>query len=681
MDADLVIQPIVIDFETDPIEPGVRSPKPVGVSIMDPRARDTTRRGYYYHWGHRDYHTGTHWRDNVPYVMYKSKSYVQEMLKEIWHSGQPLLFHHADFDLRVAHEHFGLPWPEAGRIHDTLWLAFLCDPNRKSLGLKELAAQELGVEPTEQDELLSWIQEEIFDVVSKENLRHGLKHGEYICYTPPKIAGKYANADTRMTWQLFQKLYPRMQDWGMAQAYQRYQRVFAPMRRMEDRGVCVDDDLAATNFHACTANMRMAEGYVRRKLRAYAGPLAGKTFAKQLQQCNVMDMGMWSRFRTPKTKELSTAYATLMRCIKPRYQGIVRALSAHARLRFAADTFNGFLEAPGGKIYPTWHTTRKHSGDSSHGSRTGRPSSQGPNVQNFTKGPAEVLPIVKYLTLTLPSVRQCIVPEKGHHFVDSDWSQQELRILAFYERGGLYSMYHKDPRTDMHEYAGKQIEEISGFRLGRTVIKNTAFGLLYGSGAAKRAEQLGLDDRDPDVIKQMHATKRAYLNALPDVQAFVRQLGSASKHHVTPDRMLRGPSLSRFSAAKIPLEPIYTIGGRLCFVENSTIDEAGDEVQSFAYKLLNTTIQGSAADMLLEAIIALDARMDEPLTLTAHDQVLQSVPYRRAKTYARHVSYIMESEVPRNLFSWFENHEGQECSRSFDVPLITDTKIKKRWQE
>ena len=673
----MVERPIVIDFETDPIEEGLRSPYPVGVSILDTRALGSI----YHHWGHRDYHTGAHLcSGDKSSIVLTSRNVMQDRLESIWRSGRPLLFHHADFDLRVAHEHFGLPWPEASRIHDTLWLAFLCDPNREHLGLKELAVQELGIEPSEQDELKAWIQQEIFDVAGMSNLRHGPKHGGYICYTPPKIAGTYANADTRITWGLFKHLYPRMQEWGMSQAYERYQRVFAPMRRMEDRGVCVDEHLATANSINCLHDIGKAVNYVRLKLRRYDGPLAGKTFAEQLKNCNVMDMDMWSRFRTPKTKELSTAYATLMRCIKPQHQGIVRALSAHARLRFAADTFNGFVEAPGGRINPTWHTTRKHSGDSSHGARTGRLSSQGPNIQNLTKGPAETLPIVKGLVLTLPSVRQCVVPEKGNHFIDSDWRQQELRILAFYERGGLYSMLQSDPTVDMHEYAGEQIEAISGLRLGKTIIKNTVFGIIYASGAATRASQLGLDDRDPDVIEQMYATKRAYLSALPDVEALIKKLSYSHKHHVTPERMLRGPSMSRFSSIPAPLEPIYTIGGRLCFVENSTMDEAGDEVQSFAYKLPNTTIQGGAADMLLEAIIVLDEFTDEPLTLTAHDQVLQSVPYRRAKTCARHVSQLMEEVVPERLFCPSERAHD-DTAITFDVPLITDTKIKKRWQE
>ncbi len=678
------LKPIVIDFESDPIEEGLRAPKPVGVSVWD---REKQKKARYYHWGHSDYHTGARLQYDSDDICGTDLYHVAQLLRGIWRSGRPLLFHHADFDLRVAHEHFGLPWPEHSRIHDTLWLAFLCDPNRKNLGLKELAVQELGIEPSEQDELIAWIQQEIFEVTGKSNLRHGPKHGAYICYTPPKIAGKYANADTRMTWGLFQHLYPRMQEWGMNQAYERYQRVFAPMRRMEDRGVCVDGVLAEENAFTCKADMHRAESHVRLRLKGYDGPLAGKTFAAQLRKCNVMDMDMWSRFRTPKTKELSTAYDTLMRCIKPQHQGIVRALSAHARLRFAADTFNGFMEAPSGRISPRWHTTRKHSGDSSQGARTGRLSSQGPNAQNWTKGPAVSLPIVKDLVLTLPSVRQCVIPEKGEHFVDSDWRQQEIRILAFYERGRLWDMYQEDPNTNMHEYAGEQIEAISGFRLSTTVIKNTAFGLLYGSGAALRASQLGLDDRDPDVIAQMHATKRAYLNAMPDVQTFVRKLGSANKHHVTPDRMLRGPTMSRFvSSRPMPLEPIYTIGGRLCFVENSTMDEEGDVVQSFAYKLLNTTIQGSAADMLLEAICVLDEFTDEPLTLTAHDQVLQSVPYRSAKTCARHVSHLMEEVVPERLFCpetvvGSGDSVARGLAHRFDVPLITDTKIKKRWQE
>lgn len=671
----MIPEPITIDFETMPIQEGQLAPRPVGVSVFDPLHDKSP---VYHHWGHNDYWSLRPLTGDAPPGV-RLNHCTNDLLRDIWNSGRPLLFHHADFDLRVAHDHLGLEYPSSDRIHDTLWLAYLCDPNSQHLGLKELAAKELGIQPDERDIMAEWLNQNLFG--SGFDYPHGRKPAAYTAFVPPEIAGPYANGDTTRTAALFKHLYPRMRDWGMMAAYERYQRTFRAFRRMEDRGVRVDVGKAEKSFQESGGEWVKAEHFVRRKLGRYGGPLAGKSFAAALEKSGMMDMGMWNRFRTPKTDQLSTAYDTLIRCIHPKHVALVRALEAGSRLKFAADTFLSFAQAPGGRLHPRWNVTRKHSGKSQRGSRTGRPSSEGPNVQNFTKGGSEVIPIHNRLKVTLPSTRACVIPEKGHRFIDADYSQQELRVLAFYEGGSLAEMYRANPHLDMHEYAGKEIYQLTGITLPRVVIKNTAFGIIYGSGAAKRAAQLGLDDRDSAVIKQMSATKKSYLEALPGVKMLLREWGYQTKYHVNPARMLRGPSVSRFARERVlPLEPVYTIGGRICFIEDPKVNDEGDIVQTYAYKLVNTAVQGSAADMLLEAIALIDEFMDEPITLTAHDQIVMSVPTKKAKKEAKMLSHLLEDVVPQGLTC--PSALGEDgVFRQFDVPLIADTDIKKSWYE
>lgn len=177
----------IIDFETEKIIPGsAKTPKPVGLAI-----KHNGKRSEYLSWGHLT--LDNKWsKEN----QFKTINPAWITLEEIWKSGEDILGHNMKFDVRVAMEWFDLPYPEAHRIQDTLFLAFLNDPRERSLELKQLADKYLDMPPEEQDDLKEWILENVKEAKESD-------WGGYICYAPIKLVKKYAIGDVDRTYKLY----------------------------------------------------------------------------------------------------------------------------------------------------------------------------------------------------------------------------------------------------------------------------------------------------------------------------------------------------------------------------------------------------------------------------------------------------------------------------------------------
>ena len=121
-------QPIVLDFESEAIARRPEyPPRPTSLAVLRPGGKRE-----FYAWGHDS-------GNNC------DKSKAQRVLKDIYCSGEPLLFQNSKFDTDVAAVHMGLPVPAWDRIHDTLYLLFLENPHAQSLSLKPSAERLLGM--------------------------------------------------------------------------------------------------------------------------------------------------------------------------------------------------------------------------------------------------------------------------------------------------------------------------------------------------------------------------------------------------------------------------------------------------------------------------------------------------------------------------------------------------------
>lgn len=167
-----------IDFETEAIDFGSgKSPTPVGVAV-----KHLDRPSQYHAWGHPTENNSTFEKG-------------RKILTDIWNSDEPLLFHNAKFDVSVAMDHFSLPYP-VGRVHDTMFLAYLNNARERTLALKPLSEKYLGIPPDEQDEVKDWILAHVPKATKKT-------YGAFICEAPGELVGRYAVGDVDRTYALY----------------------------------------------------------------------------------------------------------------------------------------------------------------------------------------------------------------------------------------------------------------------------------------------------------------------------------------------------------------------------------------------------------------------------------------------------------------------------------------------
>jgi DNA polymerase I-like protein with 3'-5' exonuclease and polymerase domains len=222
----------------------------------------------------------------------------------------------------------------------------------------------------------------------------------------------------------------------------------------------------------------------------------------------------------------------------------------------------------------------------------------------------------------------------------------------------------------------------TGRKWPRGHIKNVGFGIIYGSGPVKQADQLGLDVRDPEVVQAMRDLKRDYLSGLPGVGTLVRQFNNDARHHVTPALLQRSARVNVWAPAGKTQEllPIWTIGGRICFVEPPELDDEEEVVRTYSYKLVNTAVQGSAGDQLKEAIVQLGPALrvrGARILLTAHDELLiaGTLPDR-----LRFVRDVLEHTVSAALMRPTQL-EGDGAPVPFVVPMIAEGVLKHKWSD
>jgi DNA polymerase-1 len=279
-----------------------------------------------------------------------------------------------------------------------------------------------------------------------------------------------------------------------------------------------------------------------------------------------------------------------------------------------------------GLIHTNWNQVAQdyHSSGARKGTRTGRLSSV-PNLQNITTNLEEketlmfalaamrkVAALAQLLSRApLPQVRGYVVPRRGNVLLDRDFSQQELRILAHYENGVLLKAYEEDPWLDMHVFVQKIISDILGIHVERKPIKILNFGLIYGMGIGKLALSMGL------AVDRATQIRNAHRKGFPGVRDLMDGLR---------DRAARN-------------QPLRTWGGREYFCEEPReikLPNGAKKMVTFEYKMLNTLIQGSAADNTKQAMInyAMTAK-EGLLDLNVHDELMAECPARARKEEMR----------------------------------------------
>jgi DNA polymerase-1 len=188
-------------------------------------------------------------------------------------------------------------------------------------------------------------------------------------------------------------------------------------------------------------------------------------------------------------------------------------------------------------------------------------------------------------------LRELFIPDDGYLMAASDAAQIEYRVFAHMTRSArLLKAYRDDPNVDFHEWTGALVRKHRP-DFDRKRLKVFNFMLLFGGGAGKTAEMLGVSEQEGDALREVYGKAFPEARTLMDLamqtareRGFVRTIMG---------RRARFPQANRLHAA------------------------------------LNRAIQGSAADLNKMKLVALYQKRKElgiKMRMTVHDEVVADVP-------------------------------------------------------
>ncbi len=263
---------------------------------------------------------------------------------------------------------------------------------------------------------------------------------------------------------------------------------------------------------------------------------------------------------------------------------------------------------------------------------TGRLSSSNPNLQN--------IPVRGNMGSRM---RTCFIPQKDHLLISADYSQIELRVLAHMSQDPVLLDAFMQGK-DIHTSTAALIYSLNPEDVSKDMRRNAKtinFGLIYGMGAQKLAQELGITTPK---AKEFIAN---YFKHLGQLKMFYDQVEAQTKE----------------------LGFVTTIVGRRRIISDIH-SKQGQKFSLARRQAINTVIQGSAADIIKLAMLEVyaDAELKDlhaKLILQVHDELLLEVPASNAKIAGERVAQIMSQVTPH----------GHDLS----VPLLVDWGVGENW--
>lgn len=392
------------------------------------------------------------------------------------------------------------------------------------------------------------------------------------------------------------------------------------LETMERHGIRIDTELLARM--SIEMERHLAES------RARVHELAGLEFnvdsPKQLREVLYEHLGLKAGRKTAKSKVASTDAQALEDLAADH--AIAREILEY---RETAKLKSTYVDSLPRLVHP--ETGRVHTSYNPTGAATGRLSSSDPNLQN-----------IPTRTEAGRRIRAAFVADDGFVLLASDYSQIELRVLAHMcADEALIAAFQSG--DDIHRYtAAKVFGVLPGLVTGamRTRAKAVNFGILYGMSETRLAREQGMTRTDARRFIQ------AYFDRFPNVRRYidaVRQAASTDAEVRTLfGRVRRFPQLH----------------GRV---------HRGLQEQALR-AAVNTTLQGTAADLMKLAMLRvaaeLDARrLEARVLLQVHDELLLEVPEAQLDDTREAVRLAMETVYP------------------MAVPLVVDQKCGSNWSE
>jgi DNA polymerase-1 len=487
-----------------------------------------------------------------------------------------------------------------GVAFDTMIAAFLADPDRPSFGMDRLARDILGYQTIPISDLIG---------KGRNQLRMDQVSTARVC--------QYAAEDADIAWQLRERLLPVLEKTGVKKLFDEVEMPLVEvLAAMECYGVKIDTAVLAE----MGGQLETRIGDLRAEIQNLAGHPFNIDSTKQLADV-LFDQMQLPVVRRTKTGR-STDAAVLVELAAQSDNPVPKLVLEYRELGKLKGTYVDTLPTMISK-----RTGRVHTSFNQIGAVTGRLSSSDPNLQN-----------IPMRTELGRQIRRAFVPgHLGWRLLAGDYSQIELRILAHFTKDpGLVSAFKED--RDIHAFVASQVfgvplEEVTSQQRSRA--KTVNFGIIYGQGAHGLAQQTGMSNADAkDFISR-------YFQKYPGIRRFIDEC-------------------IHFAEGNGYVQTL--MGRRRPIIE---IRSRNPGIRAQAERLaINSVIQGTAADMMKKAMVAVHRQLvtepDTHMLIQVHDELVFELPAAKVEALADMVHRELIEAVPLDVpikvdLSWGEN--------------------------
>ena len=531
------------------------------------------------------------------------RALVLDWFEEVLQTTATKIFHNAMYDVSWIRS---MGFYINGGIIDTMIAASLCNENRWSYTLDSVAKEYIGVGKSEK----------LLVEAAKE---WGINPKAEMWRLPAPLVGEYAEQDAVITLKLWAAMQHEIEKQDLWDVFNLETNLFPCLVDMKFKGVRVDIDKAEQT----KKSLLVSEKQMHQDIKKIAGfdveIWAGASIAKA-----------FDIVKLPYDRTEKGAPSFTKNFLATHPHELPKLINQAREINKASTTFIDTILKHNhkGRIHSDINQIRSDDG----GTVTGRFSYSNPNLQQIPARHKELGPLIRSL----------FIPEEKCKWGCFDYSQQEPRLVVHFASllrlEGTQTIVdgYNSGDADFHQ----MIADMAGIE--RKQAKTINLGLMYGMGKNKLMAELGLlKEAAEKLIKTYH--QRA---------PFVKMLSDAVSRRADDSGKIR------------------TIGGRLCHFDlwephgfgikkplphADALREHGPGIKrAFTYKALNKLIQGSAADMTKQSMLALYREGVIP-HIQIHDELDISV---ESPDQIDKISEIMEAAVTLEVPNKVDYEEG-----------------------
>ncbi len=460
--------------------------------------------------------------------------------------------------------------------------AYLLNPLQSSYGYEEIGADYLGLTLPGLPELLGKHREHLNEEEMREEIMRAAVLSAWVSYLSMPV--------------LLQKL----SETGQETLYRDIELpVLGALFRMECQGIiCKKEALKEYGDNLVEGISRLEQ-----EIHQEAGRDFNINSPKQLGEV------LFDQMKLPGAKKTKSGYSTaadVLDKLAPEYPIVKKVLDYRQLTKLKstyADGLAGFI-GPDGRIHGKFNQTI---------TATGRISSTDPNLQN--------IPVRMELGR---AIRKLFVPKEGCVFVDADYSQIELRILAHISGDqNLIDAYKHS--SDIHATTAATVFHVPLSEVTPQMRRNAKavnFGIVYGISAFGLSEDLSISR------KQANEYIEAYFKSYPGVKNYLDGQVAMGKE--------KGYVCTMYGRRR-PIPELKS--------SNFMQRQFGERVA------MNSPIQGSAADIMKIAMLNVERALEEEglkarIILQVHDELLLETPIEEVEA----VKVLLEKNM-RDAFS------------------------------